>query len=74
MLAGLSLGLSPLQAEEVSERLNLGSEWSRVVRDTAAVRELLPELESDIAPSRVYRLLHGRHEAAVSAAAGITSP
>ena len=69
MLEGLSLGLSPQEAAEVSERLNLGSEWSRVVRDTAAVRELLPELGSDIAPSRVYRLLHGRHEAALSAAA-----
>ena len=69
MLAGLSLGLSPQEAEEVSERLNLGTEWSRVVRDTAAVRELLPELASDIAPSRVYRLLHGRHEAALEARA-----
>ena len=68
MLAGLALGLSPREAEEAAERLNLGSEWARVVRDTAAVRELLPELESDLAPSRVYRLLHGRHEAAVSAA------
>ena len=69
MLAGLALGLSPQEAEEVAERLNLGAEWSRVVRDTAAVRELLPELEADLAPSGVYRLLHGRHEAAVSAAA-----
>ena len=68
MLAGLALGLSPQEAEEVSARLNLGAEWSRVVRDTAAVRELLGELESDLAPSRIYRLLHGRHEAAVSAA------
>ena len=67
MLAGLALGLSPHEAEEVSERLNLGAEWSRVVRDTAAVRELLGELGSDLAPSGVYRLLHGRHEAAVSA-------
>ena len=67
MLAGLALGLSPHEAEEVSERLNLGAEWSRVVRDTAAVREMLPELEADLAPSGVYRLLHGRHEAAVSA-------
>ena len=67
MLAGLALGLSPREAEEVSARLNLGAEWARVVRDTAAVRELLGELESDLAPSRVYRLLHGRHEAAVSA-------
>ena len=31
------------------------------------MRELLGELESDLAPSRVYRLLHGRHESAVSA-------
>ena len=69
MLASLALGLSPREAEEVSERLNLGAEWSRVVRDTAAVRELLPSLGSDLAPSGVYRLLHGRHEAAVSAAA-----
>ena len=68
MLAGLALGLSPGEAEEVSARLNLGAEWSRVVRDTAAVRDLLAELESDLAPSRIYRLLHGRHEAAVSAA------
>ena len=67
MLAGLALGLSPQEAEEVSARLNLGAEWARVVRDTAAVRELLGELESDLAPSRIYRLLHGRHEAAVSA-------
>ena len=67
MLAGLALGLSPREAEEVSARLNLGAEWARVVRDTAAVRELLGELESDLAPSRVYRLLHGRHESAVSA-------
>ena len=74
MLAGLSLGLSPRQAEEVSTRLNLGTEWSRVVRDTAAVRELLPSLESDLAPSRVYRLLHGRHEAAVSACASTAAP
>ena len=68
MLAGLALGLSPQEAEEVSARLNLGAEWSRVVRDTAAVRGLLGELESDLAPSRIYRLLHGRHESAVSAA------
>ncbi len=68
MLAGLALGLSPQEAEEVAERLNLGAEWARVVRDTAAVRELLPELEADLAPSRIYRLLHGRHEAALSAA------
>ena len=54
MLAGLALGLSPREAEEVSARLNLGAEWARVVRDTAAVRELLGELESDLAPSRVY--------------------
>ena len=68
MLAGLALGLSPREAEEVSARLNLGAEWARVVRDTAAVRELLGELESDLAPSRVYSgLLHGRHESAVSA-------
>ena len=73
MLAGLALGLSPQEAEEVSERLNLGAEWSRVVRDTAAVRELLPELGSDLAPSRVYGLLHGRHEAAVSAWAAALS-
>ena len=70
MLAGLALGLSPREAEEVSARLNLGAEWARVVRDTAAVRELLGELESDLAPSRVYRLLHGRHEAAVGGAHG----
>ncbi len=74
MLAGLALGLSPQEAEEVAERLNLGAEWARVVRDTAAVRELLPELEADLAPSRIYRLLHGRHEAALSAAAPTAAP
>ena len=68
MLAGLALGLSPQEAEEVAERLNLGAEWARVVRDTAAVRGLLGELDSDLAPSRIYRLLHGRHESALSAA------
>ena len=67
MLAGLALGLSPREAEETARRLNLGSERARVVRDTAAVRELLPSLESDLPPSRVYDLLHGRHESAVSA-------
>ena len=74
MLAGLALGLSPQEAEEVAERLNLGAEWARVVRDTAAVRELLPELEADLAPSRIDRLLHGRHESAVSAAAATAAP
>ena len=29
MLAGLALGLSPQEAEEVSARLNLGAEWAR---------------------------------------------
>ena len=52
--------------ESVVERLNLNSDWARLVRDVAAVRERLPELEDEnMARSRVYRLLQGLHPHAV---------
>ena len=52
--------------ESVVERLNLNSDWARLVRDVAAVRGRLYELEDEnVARSRVYRLLQGLHPHAV---------
>ncbi|MYB49894.1 MAG: CCA tRNA nucleotidyltransferase [Dehalococcoidia bacterium] len=56
--------------ESVVERLNLNSDWTRLVRDVAAVRGRLYELEDEnVARSRVYRLLQGLHPHAVESCA-----
>ncbi|MXY43721.1 MAG: CCA tRNA nucleotidyltransferase [Dehalococcoidia bacterium] len=56
--------------ESVVERLNLNSDWARLVRDVAAVRGRLYELEDEnVARSRVYRLLQGLHPHAVESCA-----
>ncbi|MYD50627.1 MAG: CCA tRNA nucleotidyltransferase [Dehalococcoidia bacterium] len=56
--------------ESVVERLNLNSDWARLVRDVAAVRGRLYELEDEnVARSRVYRMLHGHDLRAVESCA-----
>ncbi|MDE2715889.1 MAG: hypothetical protein OXI33_02595 [Chloroflexota bacterium] len=56
--------------ESVVERLNLNSDWARLVRDVAAVRGRLYELEDEnVARSQVYRLLQGLHPHAVESCA-----
>ena len=56
--------------ESVVERLNLNSDWARLVRDVAAVRGRLYELEDEnVASSQVYRLLQGLHPHAIESCA-----
>ncbi len=56
--------------ESVVQRLNLNSDWAKIVRDVATVSERLRELEDeDLTRSRVYRLLHGLHENAIESCA-----
>lgn len=56
--------------EPIVERLNLNTDWARLVRDVVRVREQLPELEDDsVTRSRVYRVLHGFHLHAIESCA-----
>lgn len=70
LLAATVHSVRPCDVESVIRRLNMGSEWGRIIRDTAAVRGLLPALaDAGAARSRVRRLLDGLHPIAVESLA-----
>ena len=74
LLGSMAQSVPASEVESVIERLNMNADWTRIVRDVAAVRERQPQLEN-AARSRVYRLLRGRHPAAVrSCAMAATDP
>ncbi|MDA1348702.1 MAG: hypothetical protein O3A47_07535, partial [Chloroflexi bacterium] len=74
LLASLIYSVPATDLSAVARRLNLGTEWSRVASDTVAVRDTIGELGRPLPPSRVYALLHGRHEAAISVCALAAAP
>ena len=70
LLGSLVQSIADDDVDSIVERLNLNADWARLVRDVAAVRERLPELEDEnTTRSRVYRLLHGLHPHAVESCA-----
>ena len=70
MLGSMVRSVEDSDAEPIVDRLNLSADWARLVRDVAAVRERLPELEDDsVTRSRVYRVLHGFHLHAIESCA-----
>ena len=70
LLASMAHFVRPRDVESVILRLNMGSEWGRIVRDTAAVRERLLDLvDGSGARSRARRLLDGLHPVAVESLA-----
>ena len=70
LLASMAHFVRPRDVESVILRLNMGSEWGRIVRDTAAVRERLLDLvDGSGARSRARRLLDGLHSVAVESLA-----
>ncbi len=70
LLGSLVQSVDPCDVEPIVERLNLNSDWARLARDVAGVRERLPELEDDsVTRSRVYRVLHGFHLHAIESCA-----
>lgn len=76
LLASLVHFVRPCDVESVIRRLNMGSEWGRIVRDTVVVRERLRDLaDGSGARSRARRLLDGLHPVAVeSLAASLDDP
>lgn len=70
LLGSMVQSVADCDMESVVERLNLNSNWARLVRDVTEVRERLPELEDkNLTRSRVYRLLNGLHPNAVESCA-----
>ena len=69
LLSSLVYSVPRNDLDAVVRRLNLGTDWSRVAADAVAVRDTMSELGRTLPPSRVYALLHGRHEAAISVCA-----
>ena len=70
LLASMAHFVRPRDVESVIRRLNMGSEWGRIVRDTAAVCERLMDLvDGSGASSRARRLLDGLHPVAVESLA-----
>ncbi|PKB70770.1 MAG: hypothetical protein BZY87_09640 [SAR202 cluster bacterium Io17-Chloro-G6] len=67
-LAAVVSSLSTGDGEGVNHRLNLPAAWSRVVRDTIALRELAPALSGpSVRPSDVCFALDGLDPAAIAA-------
>lgn len=70
LLASMAHFVRPHDVESVIRRLNMGSEWGRIVRDTVVVRERLRGLaDGSGARSRARRLLDGLHPVAVESLA-----
>ena len=66
LLVLLTYSLSSSDRPGLIKRLNLGGDWARVVRDTGAVKDAMPELTSaTLRSSKVYHQLRGHHPASV---------
>ena len=73
-LAALVYPLTPGRMESLVSRLNMPNSWSKVSRDTLAVRDLKAELSDPALPnSQTVRLLTGISEDALLAVARVTS-
>lgn len=70
LLAVMTHSIRPHDVESVIRRLNMSSEWGRIIRDTAAVRGRLRDLaDAGAARSSVRSLLDGLHPIAVESLA-----
>ena len=69
-LAALAMPLSATDGDGMACRLNLHTDWARVVRDTITLRELAPEFSGpSIKPSTVCAALDGLDLGAIAALA-----
>lgn len=69
-LAALVTNLGAADGDAVNRRLNLPAAWARVVRDTIALRELVPALSRpSVRPSAVCQALDGLDPGAIAASA-----
>ena len=73
LLAALAMPLSAADGEGVSSRLNLPTDWARVVRDTIALQGILPEITGpSVSPSKVCSALEKLDADAIAAAARLS--
>ena len=72
-LAALAMPLSAADGEGVSSRLNLPTDWARVVRDTIVLQGILPEITGpSVSPSKVCSALEKLDAEAIAAAARLS--
>ena len=72
-LAALAMPLSAADGEGVSSRLNLPTDWARVVRDTIVLQGILPEITGpSVSPSKVCSALEELDADAIAAAARLS--
>ena len=72
-LAALAMPLSAADGEGVSSRLNLPTDWARVVRDTIVLQGILPEITGpSVSPSKVCSALEKLDADAIAAAARLS--
>ena len=73
LLAALAMPLSAADGEGVSSRLNLPTDWARVVRDTIVLQGILPEITGpSVSPSKVCSALEKLDAEAIAAAARLS--
>jgi len=73
LLAALAMPLSAADGEGVSSRLNLPTDWARVVRDTIVLQGILPEITGpSVSPSKACSALEKLDADAIAAAARLT--
>lgn len=73
LLAALAMPLSAADGDGVSSRLNLPTDWARVVRDTIALQGILPEITGpSVSPSKVCSALEKLDADAIAAAARLS--
>ena len=72
-LAALAMPLSAADGDGVSSRLNLPTDWARVVRDTIVLQGILPEITGpSVSPSKVCSALEKLDADAIAAAARLS--
>ncbi len=72
-LSALAMPLSAADGEGVSSRLNLPTDWARVVRDTIVLQGILPEITGpSVSPSKVCSALEKLDAEAIAAAARLS--
>ena len=72
-LAALTYNLTPGDAEGVIRRLNMPSDWVRVVRNTVELKQLEPRLaDPSLLDSQVVEMIESFTEAAVTAVSKVT--
>ena len=73
LLAALAMPLSAADGEGVNSRLNLPTDWARVVRDTIVLQGILPEITGpSVSPSKVCSALEKLDADAIAAAARLS--